>query len=107
MWLTIKWIGGTLAVLTVIFLLSWYGLGMQKFFAPRVANIEREVFEQTQSHVHGMVQQLAKHKLEYDQGDAATKVIIKNTIVTQFAHFDESKIKAAGLRNFLIEQRGF
>lgn len=83
-------------------------LGFQKFFKPRQENIQREVFEQTQSYVHGKIQDLAKYHDEYQRADTQEeKEAIRTIILMRFAEFDAEKIQSAPLKNFLIRTRGY
>lgn len=100
-------VAALVAVLVIAFGLELLGLEWTRFFAPKRANVQRQVFEQTQSHTHGMVQQLARYKLQYDQGDATERAALKTTIATMFAHFDANTIENEGLRQFLTDMRGF
>lgn len=94
-------------VLLLSFIMGLFGLGWMKFFNPRKENIRREVFEQTQSYVHGKIQDLAKYHDEYRQGNENDKECIRQLIIVRFAEFDESKIKSTNLRNFLKRMRGY
>ena len=103
----LKWFGIGIGILALFFVFGLYGLGWQKFFLPKQENIRRQIFEQTQSYVHGKIQDLAKYKDEYDNADIDSKETIRQTIILRFAEFDETKIKSASLRNFLIQTRGY
>ena len=99
--------GGLLAVLVVVFLFGLYGLGWMKFFEPKKENIRREIFEQTQSYVHGKIQDLAKYYDEYNKGKQGDRETIRQMIILRFAEFDESKIRSSKLRTFLTRMRGY
>lgn len=101
-------VGGIAAIMLVMFVFGLFGLGWFKFFGPKKEDIRREIFENTQSYVHGKIQDLAKYKLEYDSAtNDNSKEAIRQIILSRFAEFDDSKIKAAGLRQFLVKQRGY
>ena len=91
----------------VLFLLQLYGLMTFKFFAPRVQNIKRAVYEETKSYNHGKKQMLAKHWLEYEKGDSQTKDAIQSVIQTTFADFDAESIEIYKLKQFLLNMRGY
>jgi hypothetical protein len=108
----VKWAAlsllGLVVLVAVAFVLGLGGLQWKRFFAPRHENVRREVFEETQSYVHGKVQDLAKYKDEYDKADSAEdREAVRQVIVLRYAEFDETKIKAAGLRAFLVRMRGY
>ena len=99
---------GLITILVAIFLIGLAGLGYYKFFEPRKENIRREVFEQTQSYTHGNVRALAKYYEEYNKSNSIEdKEAVRQVILFNFAEFDESKIKAVKLKNFLITMRGY
>ena len=100
-------IGIFVGILAVVFILELVGLGFFKFFEPKRENIRREIFENTQSYTHGKIQDLAKYYEEYNKADINGKESIKQLIILRFAEFDESKIKAPLLRNFLRNTRGY
>lgn len=105
---TFKYIGMFLGGLVLLFVIGLYGLGWHKFFAPKHANIKREVFEQTKSYTHGKIQDLAKYYKEYQETeDVQAKSAIQNLVSMQFAEFDEKKITNETLRRFLTNMRGF
>jgi len=97
-----------IAILLIPFLLGLYNLGMFKFFAPKVENVRRNVFEQTQSYTHGKIQDLAKYYDEYNRMDVlGDKEAVRQLVILRFAEFDETKIRPQKLRNFLIDMRGY
>lgn len=94
-------------ILIIAFILGVLSLGWTKFFKPKQENIRREVFEQTQSYVHGKIQDLAKYYGEYEKADTNDRETIQQLIIVRFAEFDESKIKSPGLKRFLTTMRGY
>ena len=99
---------GLVLLVAIAFALELGGLQWKRFFAPRHENVRREVFEETQSYVHGKIQDLAKYKDEYDGADSPEdKEAIRQLIILRFAELDETRIKASGLRNFLVRMRGY
>lgn len=101
-------VGAFVGIVAFIFICGLLSLGYYKFFAPKEENIRREVFEQTQSYVHGKIQDLAKYKKEYEEAESIEdKDAIRSVILVRFAEFDESKIQATALRSFLISMRGY
>ena len=98
-----------IAVIAVVaFGLEYAGLKWMKFFAPRRAEIRREVFEETKSYVHGKIQDLSKYYGEYQRAETlADKEAIRALIQMQFAEFDAANIREPRLHSFLIEMRGY
>ncbi len=96
-----------IAIIAIVFCGALLSLGWNKFFEPKKENVRREVFEQTQSYVHGKVQDLAKYHDEYNKCDIEDREAIRQLIILRFAEFDESKITSANLRNFLTKTRGY
>ncbi len=67
-------------------------------------NVQRENFEHNKSYVHGMVEDLADHKLEYERAkDETEKKAIRTFIVEKYSNFDENLIESNSLRAFLRE----
>jgi len=103
----LKAVGIFVGVLILFFVIGLYGLGWMKFFEPKKENIRREIFEQTQSYVHGKIQDLAKYQDEYNKADVDDKEAIRQLIILRFAEFDETQIRPVGLKNFLTNMRGY
>lgn len=108
----IKFIGiGLIAIIVLViiaFALNLLGLHWVKFFNPRYENVNRQVFEQTKSYTHGVIQDLAKYFDEYQKVETlADKQTIQNMIKFRFAEFDANNIKSAPLKVFLINMRGY
>ena len=100
-------VGGFVGLLLLTFILGLFGLGWMKFFEPKKENIRREIFEETQSYVHGKIQDLAKYYEEYNKVEFKDREAIRQLIIMRFAEFDESKIRSLKLKNFLITMRGY
>jgi len=101
-------VGVIVGIVLFVFLMGLGSLGYYKFFAPKFQNVEREIFEETQSFVHGKIQDLAKYYDEYNQISAIEdKETIRQLIIMRFAEFDETKIRSTQLRNFLTSMRGY
>lgn len=94
--------------LVAMFVIGLYWLGWQKFFAPKQANIQREVFEHTQSYVHGAARDLAAYYEQYTKaGTAEDKEAIRQVVIMRFANLDAGLIDNSGLRSFLTNMRGY
>lgn len=70
------------AVLTAsIFGMGWVGFQMHAYFSPKYAEVDRQVFEQSQSYNEGMIRDLENLKIQYqslpkgDGRDALKQVI--------------------------------
>jgi hypothetical protein len=94
-------------VLLIPFGLGLYHLGMFKFFTPKFQNVERQVFENTKSYLHGVQQDLGKYYLEYQNADENGKQAIRATIQMRFAEVDTEKLQSRKLKEFLILARGY
>lgn len=101
-------VGMFVGLILLVFILGGIGLGYKAFFAPKHAAVDRLVFEETQSFVHGKVQDLAKYKREYDAMTSLNdQQALRAVIGQQFAQFNKSKVVDPGLRQFLVNMRGF
>lgn len=76
-------------------------------FKPMRENVERQVFENTKSYVHGAAQDLAKYFDEYQQADDLRKKTIKQVILMRFPELDASKLPSVSLQSFLRQMRGY
>ena len=71
---------GLIVSLSLVFGLNYYGLVAFKFFAPKMEDARREVFENTKSYTHGKIQDLAKYYEEYQKEDNEEKEAIASVI---------------------------
>lgn len=100
----------------LIFILIFILLGGMPFLTGKLSNkyeeiivkenmdIKRENFEHNKSHVHGMIEDLAKYKLELARTENATerKAIIAY-IQENYATFDGNLIENSTLREFYYD----
>jgi hypothetical protein len=104
-------IGALIAVFAIMIIIG-FGTGfIQNFYDGTVGlqheNVQRKVYEQSQSYVEGVINDLSKQKLEYDQStDATAKQAILNYINDRYGSFDANKITDPTLQNFLLKSRG-
>ena len=78
-------VGAVFGVLVLMFvfanIFTAFDYSMFKFWAPKIENVKREVFEQTYSYNRGMVQELENMQMEYvkagpDQQRALASIIL-------------------------------
>lgn len=100
-----------LILIGIIFIGGVLELEYAKFFFPKREAVERKVFEESQSYVHGKIQDLAKYYEEYKKAESANSFedrnAIENLIKMNFSDFDAEKIQNMILKNFLIKVRGY
>jgi mannosyltransferase OCH1-like enzyme len=107
-----KIIGITILIIALLIGIA-FGSGLldlkfYEFFGVRKANIQREIFKENKSYIEGMISDLSKYKYEYEmETDEVAKMAIANLIRDKFANFDSSNIESSGLKQFLIQIRGF
>ena len=98
---------GLALFIDIMFVLELGGLEWKKFFAPKHANVERKVFEETKSFTHGKIQDLAKYYEEYSKAEVSDRESIRQFIIMNFAEFDSENITNQKLKDFLVTQRGY
>ena len=103
----VKIVGIVICILLIPVVVGLYSLGLFKFFAPMEKNIQREVFENTKSYLHGVQQDLGKYYHEYQTADSCGKNVIKATIRMRFAEVNADKLQSRELQMFLKEARGY
>ncbi len=104
-----KWhvVATIVCVLLVPIFIGFYSLGMFRIFAPMSRDVDRKVFENTKSYMHGIQQDLGKYYGEYQAADEAGQAVIKATIKVRFPEVDANKLTNPTLRQFLVDTRGF
>ena len=96
-----KIVGISLLVIIGLIGLSWGGtaLGLlhMKVFEPKRQNIQREIFENTQSYVEGKRQEAIKDYKEWLLADdPSSKKALENLAAHKFANFDHVKYLEVG-----------
>jgi hypothetical protein len=101
-------VSGFIGFVFLIFIVGFLILQYKKTFGTRMENVNREIFEETKSYIHGVIQDLGKYYDEYQKaGIEKERDAIANTIKIRFAEFDATRIKSKELREFLVEVRGY
>jgi len=94
-------IGGLVALGLLGFLANGYGLITLKFFGPKFAEAKREIFEETQSFVHGKASHINRLRLQYESTESATRKAALRTMILQEASVLELENLPAGTANFI------
>jgi hypothetical protein len=92
----LKGLGVVVGCLVVVFGFVWLAQGndffMYKVFAPAKANVEREVFENTNTHVRGLNITVQQAQMDYAQADPAHKAAISAVLLQQMADVPMEKL---------------
>jgi hypothetical protein len=93
----IKRAGLALLILVLVygagFLATGGDLAIYRFWAPKRANAEREVFVNTNSYIQGKTDYLSRLRLEYQTSkDADQKAALRTLILTEASNVDNSKL---------------
>lgn len=94
--MTLKIIGYALLITIVIAGLGFVATGgdfiTYKFWAPKQAAAERQVFEQTPSFIHGKIEYLTRLRFEYQTATGAQKSALAQLILDEASTVDNSKL---------------
>lgn len=63
-----------------------------RFWAPKQANAQRQVFENTQSYVQGKTEFITRLRLDYESATGPQKEALRRTILTEAAQVDQAKL---------------
>ena len=97
-WYTIL---GLIGLWILWFVGNYYGLVSLQFFGVRYANVHRQIFEQSQSYVEWLRQELGKYRLEYQRSEnTGDKEAIATMLLNDFANVDRTTMNPLD-RNFL------
>lgn len=80
--------------------LGFGGLWYKGYFGPKYQEIDREIWEQTTSRIHGSTQEIGKRYLEYQKADEDEKVAICSYLRTSYPNLDSDNIDDYKLRQF-------
>ncbi len=85
----------------VVFGLTYAGLGYKKFFGPKVKNIDREIWEETQSRTNAAIMDINKRMLEYNRAvNDNEKMAICGYLRNSYPTFDANKISDYRVKTF-------
>lgn len=106
-------VGAVVAFIAFVILLGALGLGgryinlkVEGWFAPREANVQREVFENTKSYNEAKEQELLKTWKEYQTTkDEETRAALRSYVTHAFADYPIERLDPT-LQNFVRECRG-
>ena len=100
-------IGIFILIVLVIFLFiglmvasPFLGLWYRSYFEPKHKEIDREVWEQTPSRIHGAVQEIAKRQIEYIAADDQERQAICSFLRNSYPNLDPMNIHDSKLRQF-------
>lgn len=106
---TIIFTASALFLALIVMLVLEFGFGYVNIFRTNTIvkqqklasrNVEREVYEQSESFVEGKRQDALKYYQEYMKSDSSSKETIKGFVSTAFSNFDE-ELLAPELRDFV------
>ena len=101
---------GGIVMLVIIYGIGFLATGgdlfIYKFWAPKRANAERQVFVNTNSYIQGKTDYLSRLRLEYSTSkDSDEKAALKNLIITEASNVDNSKLPP-DLAGFIASLKG-
>lgn len=82
-----KTIGKVLIAFVVVYVLGFFILGgnfaLYRFWAPRFRDVQRQVFEQTQSHVQGKNTYISRLRLQYETTEDHQREALRRLILSE------------------------
>ena len=88
------------------FLATGGNLSIYRYWAPKQANAEREVFVNTNSYIQGKTDYLSRLRFEYQSSkDSDQKAALRTLILSEAANVDNSKLPA-DLQGFIASLKG-
>ena len=103
-----KWVMWGISIFIFIaVIVTIVSIGLKQTYGVKNADIDREIYEQSKSYIHGKLQDLAKYYEEYQNADLSGKEVIHNMIQLNFAEFEVKHIDNDKLKVFFVEMRGY
>lgn len=78
-------------VLAIVGVIWYFGPDIYKHMGGRYEESRREIFEESQAHVHGNIEHLNRLKLEYETAEAGHKPALRTAILTSFGSMNDSQ----------------
>lgn len=99
-WSMIMIIFMILLIVVVVLISTWGDLLYKKYFGPKYAEVNREIWENTPSRVHGATQEISRRYVEYQSADDTGQKAICSTLRTQYSNLNPEVIDDSRLRSF-------
>lgn len=87
------------------FILGEWANRVDKSVGTKSASIQREKFKESKSYVEGMINDLSKHKREYEKASDEDKKALRIYIDDKYSNFNEDLIENDVLKKFLEDIR--
>ena len=103
-----KILAGIFAIAAIIgigWALTFNGLALKSYFAPKSVAIDNTVFHESQQYNDGMVRDLENLQIEYINADADHKQALRAIVLHRFSVYPEDRMPP-NLRNFYEQLRG-
>ena len=97
-------VGAVVVGAFLIFVLSFGGYEMYKFFAPKYRAVENQVFKESEQYNDGMIRDLENLQLEYINADKEHKDALRAIVLHRFSVYPEDRMPP-NLRNFYNQLR--
>lgn len=97
----VYWSAPRIIAVIVLLMAIMYGVGflatggdlaIYQFWAPKRANAERKVFENTQSYVQGKTEYISRLRYQYQNADGAQKESLRQLILSEASTVDNDKL---------------
>ena len=85
-------IGSLFLIFLLAFIFQGQDFFMYQFFAPKYANVQRQVFTNTMSYNQGMSQDLDNYFVDYQRGTSDQKQAIASVVLHEVSNYDESRL---------------
>jgi hypothetical protein len=98
-------LGGLVLVVALIVGMKFLGFNMWAYFAPKEAQVEREVFENTKGYNDGMLRDLENLMMEYQKAPKDQKAALKDVVLHRFSVYPTERLPS-NLRSFYTDLKG-
>ena len=98
-----KILGGILifiAFCIIVFGITYASLGYEAFFGPKFKEVERNIWEETPSRVHGAIQEIASRRIEYVTSDD----LIEKQAICSFLRDGYSELNPEYIDNYELRR---
>lgn len=103
-----KLVGMVFGSLVLFYILGFFASGgswaIYRFWAPKMEDARREVFEQTQSYVQGKNTYIARLRLQYEVAEGQQKEGLRRIILSEAETIDDENLTPSN-RSFIANLR--
>lgn len=85
-------VGVIVAFVLFVFGMTYFGYGLNSYFAPKYRALDNQVFKESEQYNDGMIRDLENLQMDYMKANDAQKDALRSIILHRFSVYDQNKL---------------